>query len=175
VQQPAEAHVERQAADPQQAIEAVAHAQRLELPRLLEQPLHGPREAEQRDQEEQGPDQAEARARAGRREDVLHRLRTAARQPIAVDDAVGGVLPAEVRRQRARDDRQRDDRGQRARRERHRAVEADDLLEAVDDPQDELWPQPERQGANDPLTIDVHGRHAGWSSAGGSRDITPSG
>ena len=112
---------------------------------------------------------------AGRREDVVDRLRAAARQPIAVDDAVGGVLPAEARRDRARDDRQRDDRGQRARRERHRAVEAHHLLEAADHPQHELRPQPERQGADDPLTIDLDGRHAGWSSSGVSRDITPSG
>ena len=95
------ADVDGEAADPEQPVERVADAQRLELPGLLEQPLHGAREAQDRDQEEEEPDEAEARARARRRrEDVLDRLGAAAGEVVAVDDALGGALAAEVRARR---------------------------------------------------------------------------
>ena len=84
----------REPADPQQPVERVAHAQRRELPGLLEQPLHGSGEAEDRDQQEEAPDDADARAGSrGRREDILDGLGAATGQLVAVDDALGR-LPA---------------------------------------------------------------------------------
>ena len=62
----ADGHIQREPADPEQPVERVAHAQRLELPGLLEQALDGAGEAQDRDQEEQEPDDADARARSRR-------------------------------------------------------------------------------------------------------------
>ena len=59
---PLSARYSRQPADPEQPVERVADAQRLELPGLLEQPLHGAGEAQDRDHEEEEADDAEARA-----------------------------------------------------------------------------------------------------------------
>ena len=82
--------VRRERADPEQPVERVADAQRLELPGLLEQPLHAAGEAQDRDQEEEEADDAQARVRArGRREDVGDRRGAASGQLVAVDDAVG--------------------------------------------------------------------------------------
>ena len=68
----------------------------LELPGLLEQPLHGAGEAQDRDHEEEEPDDAKAGARArGRREDVLDRLGAASGQVVTLDDALGRALAAE--------------------------------------------------------------------------------
>ena len=118
------ADVQREPADPQQPVERVAHAQRLELPRLLDQPLHPAREAQDRDEQEQEPEHAEARARAGgRREDVPDRLGPAARQLVAGDDPVGGAPAAELGGDGAGDDHQRDRGRQRAGGERDRAIE----------------------------------------------------
>ena len=89
----------------------------------------------------------------GRREDVPDRLGAAARQLVAVDDALRGALAPELRGHRAGDDRQRDRGGERAGGQRDRAVEARHLLEPVDDAQHELRPQPERQRADDALAI----------------------
>ena len=89
----------------------------------------------------------------GRREDVPDRLGAAARQLVAVDDALGRALAPELRRHRARDDQQRDRRGERAGRQRDRAVESRDLLKPVDDAEHELRPQPERQRPHDALAI----------------------
>ena len=143
-------------ADPQEPVEGVADAQRAELPGLLEQPLHAPAEAQDRDHEKEESDDAEACVRAGgRREDVRDRLGAASRQLVTVDDAVGRALPPELRGHRARDDRQRDRRGERGGGQRDRAVESRDLLKPVDDAEHELGPQPERQRPHDALAIHV--------------------
>ena len=104
-----EPEVHRESADPEQPVEGVAHAQRLELPGLLEQPLHGTGEAQDRDHQEEDADDAEARARARRaQEDVPDRFRAAAGELVAVDDVVGGVLAPQLGGEDAGDDRQRD-------------------------------------------------------------------
>ena len=156
---PLAARYSRQPGDPDQPVERVADAQRLELPGLLEQPLHGAAEAQHRDQQEEEPDDAEARARAGgRREDVPDRLGAASGQVVPVDDAVGRALAAELRGHRARDDHQRDRGRERGRGQCDRAVESRDLLEAVDDAEHELRPQPERQRADDALAVSPRSR-----------------
>ena len=126
----------------------------LELPGLLDQPLHAAGEAQDRDHEEQEPDDAEARALpVGRREDVLDRLGAASGQLVAVDDALGRALAPELRGHGAGDDHQRDRRRERAGGQRDRAVESRHLLKPVDDAQHELRPQPERQRPHDALAV----------------------
>jgi hypothetical protein len=150
----AERGIQQEPADPQQAVDAVAHAQRLELPGLLEQPLRSPREAQDRNQQKERSHDTEARARAcGRREDVPDRLRAAAGQAVALDDALGRALAPQLHGERTDEDHQRDHRRQRAGGQRDRTIEATDLLEPVDDAEHELRTQPERQGPHDALAI----------------------
>ena len=151
---PLSGEVQREPADPEQAVERVADAQRAELPGLLEQPLHRAGEAQDRDQQEEEADDAEAGARArGRREDVLDRLGAAAGELVAVDDAVGRALAPELRGHGAGEDGQGDRGRERAGGQGDRAVEARHLLKAVDDAQHELRPQPERQRPHDALAV----------------------
>ncbi len=147
--------VRRQADDPDQAVDGVAHAQRLELPRLLEHALDPAREAQHRDDEEQRPEHGDVGVGpGGGGEHVAHRLGAAAGEVVAVDEALRGVLAPDVRQDRAGDDRERDERRQGARRERDGAIEARDALEAVDRAQHEGRAQPERQRPQHPLAID---------------------
>ena len=124
----------------------------IELPRLLDQSLHGAAEAQNRDHEKQEPDDAEGRPHPrGRREDVPDRRGAASGQLIAIDDPLGRGLAPDLGGHGARDDRQRDRRGERAGGQGDRAVESRDLLEPADDAKHELRPQPEREQADDAL------------------------
>src|SRR3954453_18930236 len=58
----AEGEIQPEPGGPEQPIGGIADAQGLQLPGLLEQPLDGPGEAEGRENEEQAPDHADARA-----------------------------------------------------------------------------------------------------------------
>ena len=146
----------REPDDPQQPVERVAHAQRLELPRQLEQPLYRSGEAQDRDQHEEHREDPDARGRArGRREDIRHRLGAAPGQLIAVDDALGRLPAPQLRRHAAGDDGQRDRGRERAGGQGDGAVEPRHLLEPADHAKHELRPQPERQRPYDALAAQL--------------------
>src|SRR3954468_21247257 len=124
MEEAAEREVRDETGDPEQPVEGVADAQRGELPRLLEQTLHGAGEAQDSDEEEEESDDADAGARPrGRREDVLDRLGAASAQVVALDDAVGRALAPELRGDGAGNDRQRDRGRERTGGQGDRAVE----------------------------------------------------
>ena len=91
----------------------------------------------------------------------LHRLGAAAGQLVTVDDALGRALAAEPGGQALVTIVSGIVRGERAGGQGDRAVEARHLLEAVDDAQHELRPQPERERADDALAIQLQDRHRG--------------
>jgi hypothetical protein len=96
VDQPAERDEHREPTDPEQRVDRVAHAQRRQLPGLLEQTLHDASEAQDREQQEDETQETEARARVrGRRQDVPDRVRAVSGQVVALDYALGGALAPE--------------------------------------------------------------------------------
>ena len=151
----ADGEVQREPADPEQPVERVADAQRGRAPRSARTAAARRavklRTAIRRKREPRMPMLVLVARR--RREDVLDRLGAAARQAVAVDDPLGRALASELRRHGAGDDRQRDHRRQRPGGEGDRAVEARHLLKAVDDAEQELGPQPERERPRDALAV----------------------